>query len=315
MLIELKRLVRTAGSVYKKVRALNQDISTASIDASPSKTFNNEMHEFYSLFKRGMTENHKLYVTFYPSPLIMDQCSVSQSDWEKIQPPSAEQIVPLDQLTDPINPSSLNKLAVLKVNGGLGTSMGKDYEIYIFIKFAARLMYLIGMTGAKGALKVKDNMTFLDLAVSQVEHLNITNDVDVPLIFMTSFNTHEETERIVEKHANRRVSIKTVKQSRFPRLVKDSLLPCPKTAKDEKKEWYPPGHGELYNTLTRMGLLDQLLNDGKEYLFVSDSDNLGAMLVGCLYVEMDFAHVVIFFLITSNFFLDFPVSIRVSCSI
>jgi UDP-N-acetylglucosamine pyrophosphorylase len=160
------------------------------------------------------------------------------------------------------------------------------------IKFAARFMYLIGMTGAKGALKVKDNMTFLDLAVSQVEHLNIANDVDVPLIFMTSFNTHEETVRIVEKHVNRRVSIKTVKQSRFPRLVKDSLLPCPKTAKDEKKEWYPPGHGELYNTLTRMGLLDQLLNEGKEYLFVSDSDNLGAMLVGCLYVEMSFTRVV-----------------------
>ena len=65
MLIEIKRLVRTAGSVYKKVRALNQDIPTAIIDASPSKTFNNEMHEFYSLFKRGMTENHKLYVAFH----------------------------------------------------------------------------------------------------------------------------------------------------------------------------------------------------------------------------------------------------------
>jgi UDP-N-acetylglucosamine pyrophosphorylase len=65
--------------------------------------------------------------------VMMDQCSVSQSDWEKIQPPSTEQIVPLDQLTDPIIPASLNKLAVLKVNGGLGTSMGKDYDIYISI--------------------------------------------------------------------------------------------------------------------------------------------------------------------------------------
>ncbi len=42
----------------------------------------------------------------------------------------------------------------------------------------------------------------------------------------------------------------------------------------------PPGHGDLYNALLRSGLLDQLLEDGKEYLFVSNSDNLGATYVG-----------------------------------
>lgn len=62
--------------------------------------------------------------------------------------------------------------------------------------FNARLTPLtIGMTGAKSALEVKDDMTFLDLTVRQIEHLNTTNQVDVPLILMTSFNTHEDTLR------------------------------------------------------------------------------------------------------------------------
>ena len=55
------------------------------------------------------------------------------------------------------------------------------------------------MTGAKSALEVKDDMTFLDLTVRQIEHLNTTCRVDVPLILMTSFNTHEDTLRIIKK--------------------------------------------------------------------------------------------------------------------
>jgi len=51
----------------------------------------------------------------------------------------------------------------------------------------------------------------------------------------------------------------------------------PKNADDEKTYWYPPGHGDLYNALVHSGVLDQLLADGKEYLFVSNSDNLGAV--------------------------------------
>lgn len=39
---------------------------------------------------------------------------------------------------------------------------------------------------------------------------------------------------------------------------------------------YPPGHGDLYDALTNSGLLDRLLAAGKEYIFVSNVDNLGA---------------------------------------
>ena len=135
------------------------------------------------------------------------------------------------------------------------------------------------MTGAKSALEVKDDMTFLDLTVRQIEHLNTTNRVDVPLILMTSFNTHDDTLRIVKKYANQQLRITTFNQSRYPRIYKESLLPCPKSADDDKKNWYPPGHGDLYNALYQSGVLDQLLSEGKEYLFVSNSDNLGAVYV------------------------------------
>lgn len=99
------------------------------------------------------------------------------------------------------------------------------------------------MTGAKSALEVKDDMTFLDLTVRQIEHLNTTHKVDVPLILMTSFNTHEDTLRIIKKYANQQLRITTFNQSRYPRILKEGLLPAPKAAGDDKDKWYPPGHG------------------------------------------------------------------------
>ena len=165
--------------------------------------------------------------------------------------------MPYASLVAPKDTSSLNKLAVLKVNGGLGTSMG--------------------MTGAKSALEVKDDMTFLDLTVRQIEHLNTTNRVDVPLILMTSFNTHDDTLRIIKKYANQQLRITTFNQSRYPRIHKETLLPVPKRANSDKREWYPPGHGDVFTALLHSGVLDQLLSEGKEYLFISNSDNLGAV--------------------------------------
>lgn len=141
------------------------------------------------------------------------------------------------------------------------------------------------MTGAKSALEVKDDMTFLDLTVRQIEHLNTSHRVDVPLILMTSFNTHEDTLRIIKKYANQQLRITTFNQSRYPRIFKETLMPCPKSADDDKKNWYPPGHGDLYNALTQSGVLDQLLADGKEYLFVSNSDNLGAVYVSMMFLR------------------------------
>jgi UTP--glucose-1-phosphate uridylyltransferase len=47
---------------------------------------------------------------------------------------------------------------------------------------------------------------------------------------------------------------------------------------DPDLEWAPPGHGDLYTSLVTSGMLEQLLDRGYEYAFVSNADNLGATL-------------------------------------
>jgi UTP--glucose-1-phosphate uridylyltransferase len=47
---------------------------------------------------------------------------------------------------------------------------------------------------------------------------------------------------------------------------------------DPALEWAPPGHGDLYTALVTSGMLEALLDDGYRYAFVSNSDNLGAVL-------------------------------------
>ena len=186
-------------------------------------------------------------------------------------------IVPYDSLPEVEKAKSLDKLAVLKVNGGLGTSMGQ--YTFPFPNPVVSNKEISGMTGAKSALEVKNDMTFLDLIVRQIELLNTHHKVDVPLILMTSFNTHDDTLRIVKKYANQQLRITTFNQSRYPRIYKESLMPCPRSADDEKDRWYPPGHGDVYTAIVQSGVLEGLLREGKEYLFISNSDNLGAVCV------------------------------------
>lgn len=47
---------------------------------------------------------------------------------------------------------------------------------------------------------------------------------------------------------------------------------------NRNQEWCPPGHGDLYAALDGSGTLDRLLAAGVKYMFVSNSDNLGATL-------------------------------------
>jgi UTP--glucose-1-phosphate uridylyltransferase len=92
---------------------------------------------------------------------------------------------------------------------------------------------------------------------------------------MNSFNTDDITKRIIRKYADHDVNILTFNQSKYPRITKDSMVPVHKN--DDSVNWYPPGHGDLFESLNRSGLLDSLIAQGKEYLFVSNIDNLGAI--------------------------------------
>jgi len=151
----------------------------------------------------------------------------------------------------------LDKLVVLKLNGGLGTTMG--------------------CVGPKSAIEVHSKHTFLDLIVQQITHLNKEYQAKVPLVLMNSFNTHTMTQAILRKYeANEHVTIETFNQSRYPRVLKDSLLPLPEDINGKADEWYPPGHGDVFPALVNSGLVDKFLAEGKEYIFISNVDNLGA---------------------------------------
>ncbi|XP_034543940.1 UTP--glucose-1-phosphate uridylyltransferase-like [Notolabrus celidotus] len=184
-------------------------------------------------------------------------------DWAKINRPPEDSIQPYDRISSKGLPAdisaSLNKLAVVKLNGGLGTSMG--------------------CKGPKSLISVRNENTFLDLTVKQIEHLNKTYNADVPLVLMNSFNTDEDTKKILQKYKHHRVNIHTFNQSRYPRINKESLLPVAKTmgtSGENSEAWYPPGHGDIYASFHNSGLLDKLISEGKEYIFVSNIDNLGA---------------------------------------
>ncbi|KAG0036870.1 UTP-glucose-1-phosphate uridylyltransferase [Podila clonocystis] len=218
---------------------LNRLISQVK-DESERKLFQNEMGNFFLLFNRWLADRSK----------------GTKINWDKVNSPPEDQIVPYDSIPKVESSPHLNKLAVLKLNGGLGTTMG--------------------CVGPKSAIEVRDGMTFLDLSVRQIEYLNKAKNVNVPFILMNSFNTDDETKRIVQKYATHNIEILTFNQSRYPRVNKDSLLPTPRNPNGDIADWYPPGHGDLFDSLNNSGLLDQLIADGKEYVFVSNVDNLGA---------------------------------------
>ena len=150
----------------------------------------------------------------------------------------------------------LNKVAVLKLNGGLGTTMG--------------------CLGPKSAIEVRGDQTFLDLAIQQIEHLNDKHGSQVELTLMNSFNTHEDTRKIIGKYETHPICVHLFNQSRYPRFYKESKHPCPKRMNDDKSMWYPPGHGDIYEALVKSGLVDKFIAEGKEVIFVSNVDNLGA---------------------------------------
>ncbi len=152
--------------------------------------------------------------------------------------------------------AALERAIVLKLNGGLGTSMG--------------------MSGPKSLLQVKNGLSFLDVIVQQVLYLRQTTGVRLPLVLMNSFSTRDETLAAVAKFSgfHQHVPLDFL-QHKQPKIWKKSLTPA-KWPADPDKEWCPPGHGDIYTALVTSHMLELLLSQDFEYAFVSNSDNLGA---------------------------------------
>lgn len=152
---------------------------------------------------------------------------------------------------------ALGRTAVIKLNGGLGTSMGMDT--------------------AKSLLPVRDGRSFLDLIVAQVRHARAEHGVRLPLILMNSFRTREDSLAALARYDDLPVPGLPLDflQHQEPKLRTDDLTPVSWPA-DPTLEWCPPGHGDLYPALLASGVLRDLLDAGFRYATVSNSDNLGA---------------------------------------
>jgi UTP--glucose-1-phosphate uridylyltransferase len=155
--------------------------------------------------------------------------------------------------------AALERVVVLKLNGGLGTSMG--------------------MTKAKSLLEVKEGHTFLDVIARQVLRLREEHGAAIPLLLMNSFATRDDTLAALESYPELRIEGLPLDfvQGKVPKLLAEGFEPVEWEA-DPSLEWAPPGHGDVYTSLATSGTLDTLLERGYEYLFLSNSDNLGSVL-------------------------------------
>jgi UTP--glucose-1-phosphate uridylyltransferase len=153
--------------------------------------------------------------------------------------------------------ASFDRTVVVKLNGGLGTSMG--------------------MTKAKSLLPVKGDQTFLDVIARQVLHLRRAHRCRLPLVLMNSFRTQADSLAALARHPELASDVPAdFLQNKVPKVRADDLSPVEWPA-DPDHEWCPPGHGDLYVALVSSGMLEKLLAAGYRYAFVSNADNLGAV--------------------------------------
>ncbi len=168
-----------------------------------------------------------------------------------------ENLTPLEALPVKADAPLLKQLAVIKLNGGLGTGMGLDR--------------------AKSLLPVKGNDTFLDFIARQILRLRRDQNSKQPAFFlMNSFSTQRDTLEYLKKYPElSEDGVLDFLQSKVPKVDVATLEPV-LWPESPELEWCPPGHGDLYPSMLGSGLMDRLLERGVKFLFVSNSDNLGA---------------------------------------
>ena len=180
--------------------------------------------------------------------------TIAEAEIEAIEALPDLETLPTDRLAETGN-AMLDRAAIIKLNGGLGTSMG--------------------MQQAKSLLVVKDGLSFLDIIVRQAQRLAAA----IPVVFMNSFSTQQDTRTALAAYpqlADSRVGLDFL-QHRIPKVDAETLAPA-KVPENPHLEWCPPGHGDIYLALETSGMLRRLIDSGREVAFISNSDNLGAVL-------------------------------------
>jgi len=154
--------------------------------------------------------------------------------------------------------NALDQVALIKLNGGLGTSMGLER--------------------AKSLLPVRDGLTFLDLIALQILALRGNSAAEMPILLMNSFRTDEDTVNALSPYPDLAIDGLPLGflQHKVPKVLKETYLPA-HDAENPELDWCPPGHGDVFTALATTGLLDQLLKKSINYAFISNADNLGAV--------------------------------------
>jgi UTP--glucose-1-phosphate uridylyltransferase len=166
--------------------------------------------------------------------------------------------VPELEETPEVDPGeALSQVAVIKLNGGLATTMG--------------------LRQPKSLIEAREGHSFLDIIIGQVLALRARHHVQLPLLLMNSEATRRDTQEALERYPelNPELPLEFM-QSMIPKLEEETLAPV-SWPKDPSLEWCPPGHGDVYGALRRSGVLRGLLDAGLRYAMISNSDNLGAL--------------------------------------
>jgi UTP--glucose-1-phosphate uridylyltransferase len=163
----------------------------------------------------------------------------------------------LDELPEADDASALEHLVVIKLNGGLATSMG--------------------LRSPKSLVQAREGHTFLDIIIGQTLALRREHGLRLPLLLMDSEATREETLEALGHHPDVEVEglPPDFMQIMVPKLDAETQAPA-SWPERPSLEWNPPGHGDIYGALRRSGMLGTLLDRGFRHAMISNSDNLGA---------------------------------------
>ncbi len=163
----------------------------------------------------------------------------------------------LAELPDADPREALAALAVIRLNGGIATSMG--------------------LRQPKSLLEAREGYSFLEVIAGQILDLRRRHGVRLPLILMNSQATHEPTRAALDgipELANGGLPQEFL-QSMVPKLDAATLLPA-RWPRAPELEWCPPGHGDVYASLVGSGLLHALRERGYRRAMIANSDNLAA---------------------------------------
>lgn len=215
-----------------------------------------EQDERFSPFQQRMLEAGlpELFISsfaFYYDQLITGHTGLIAED--EIEPAEAiTRMLDLPGRMQAAGEEASRQTAFIKLNGGLGTSMG--------------------LQKAKSLLVVKDGYTFLDIIAQQAIY------AQVPLVLMNSYATEADSCEALSAYQELIGDVpQSFVQHMEPKVRQDDFSPA-EWPDDPELTWCPPGHGDVYTALVTQGVLEALLAAGYKYAFISNADNLGATL-------------------------------------